>query len=316
MFGTFFGDNMETYKFTEIFRSFQGEGTHTGKNTMWLRWFQCNLNCNGFGQVEPTKPETHVLPYETIDIKDISVLEELPVFEFGCDSSYSWSKRFEHLAHNMTAVEIANWLENLLRSDTNPDGKFKHPVSGQETHMCFTGGEPMMRPSQRGTIAVMQELARRDNLPKFVTIETNGTQKLSREYVEFLQWFDSETKGNGEWFWSFSPKLFNTSGEEAKKAIKPDVIYSYQSAVSTISSNGHLKFVVNGTDATWNELDEVITAIRNEGVEYPVWIMPVGATKEQQETEQVKAIVHESLKRGYNISGRLHAHMLGNGLNT
>lgn len=242
---------------------------------------------------------------------------QLPVFEYGCDSSYSWSKRFEHLAYNETAEEIADHLESILRSPTNPEGKFLHPVSGQDTHMCFTGGEPMMRPSQRGTIAVLQELAKRNNLPRFVTIETNGTQKISREYVEFLQWFDKYHRGlEHEWFWSFSPKLFNTSGEEAKAAIKPEVIRGYQDAVATISSNGHLKFVVNGTKDTWQELEEVIGLMRDAGVTYPVWIMPVGATKEQQETEQVKRIVKQALSNGYHISGRLHAHMLGNGMNT
>jgi hypothetical protein len=44
--------------------------------------------------------------------------------------------------------------------------------------------------------------------------------------------------------------------------------------------------------------------------------MPVGATKEAQETKQVKTIVAETLRRGYNVSGRLHAHMLGNELGT
>ena len=300
-----------TYKYTELFRSFQGEGTHTGKNTMWLRWFMCNLTCNGFGQKDPTDESTYELPYETIDITDITALEQLPVFEFGCDSSYSWAKKYRHLAQDQTAQEIADRLEECLRSETNPEGKFLHPKSGEETHMCFTGGEPMMRSSQRGIDEIMRELHSRGNIPNFVTVETNGTQKLSKEFCEFLEWFgkDGETC---EWFWSFSPKLFNTSGEKKRKAIKPEVIADYQ----RYSKHGHLKFVVNGTKETWDELEEVVAEFRDHGINFPVWIMPVGATKEQQETEQVKEIVAESLARGYNVSGRLHAHMLGNELGT
>jgi organic radical activating enzyme len=212
---------------------------------------------------------------------------------------------------NHTAVEIADRLEENLRSDINPDGKFMHPKSGSETHMCFTGGEPMMKNSQRGIEAVMRELHSRGNMPNFVTIETNGTQKLSDDFIEFLKWFGKDGEVC-EWFWSFSPKLFNTSGEKARKAIKPDVVASYQD----YSANGHLKFVVNGTQETWDELEEVLAEFRREGIEFPVWIMPVGATKEAQETKQVKTIVAETLRRGYNVSGRLHAHMLGNELGT
>lgn len=302
----------DTYRYTELFRSFQGEGHHTGKNTLWLRWFLCNLQCNGFGQKDPTDESTYELPYETIDITDVTALEQLPVFEYGCDSSYSWAKKYRHLAHQHTANEIADRLEACLRSDTNPGGQFIHPGSGEETHMCFTGGEPMMRPSQAGIEAVMRELFKRDNMPNFITVETNGTQKLTREFRKFLEWFDEHCDEPCEWFWSFSPKLFNTSGESARKAIKPEVIADYED----YSPNGQLKFVVNGTKETWAELEEVVAEFRDRGIDFPVWIMPVGATKEQQETEQVKDIVGEALARGYNVSGRLHAHMLGNELGT
>jgi 7-carboxy-7-deazaguanine synthase len=300
-----------TYRYTELLRSFQGEGTHTGKNTLWLRWFLCNLQCNGFGQKDPTDESSYTLPYETIDITDITELGQLPVFEYGCDSSYSWAKKYRHLAADQTAEQIADLLEQNLRSPTNPEGKFLHPRSGEETHMCFTGGEPMMRQSQRGIEEVMRELHKRKNMPNFITVETNGTQKLSPEFREFLQWFGKDGEVC-EWFWSFSPKLFNTSGEKAKKAIKPEVIADYQQ----YSTNGHLKFVVNGTQETWDELEQVVSEFREHGIEYPVWIMPVGATKEQQEENTVKDIVAETLSRGYNVSGRLHAHMLGNELGT
>lgn len=306
----------DTYKYTELFRSFQGEGTHTGKNTLWLRWFLCNLECRGFGQDDPTDPESYKPVGNDKNLIDIKSLDELPVFEYGCDSAYSVSKKYEHLVYDQTAVEIADRLESELTGTFNPHGKFKHPLSNADTHMCFTGGEPMMRHSQRAIQAVMSELYSRNNMPHFVTIETNGTQKLSKDFVEFLEAFksDSDSAGLGgkEWFWSISPKLFNTSGEQARKAIKPEVIRSYQD----ISSVGHLKFVVNGTAESWKEVDDTVAAFRDNCIIFPVWIMPVGATKEQQETDHVKNIVHETLARGYNVSGRLHCHMLGNGMNT
>ena len=41
------------YLYSEIFKSIQGEGTYTGVHTLWLRFFMCNLQCNGFGQQDP-----------------------------------------------------------------------------------------------------------------------------------------------------------------------------------------------------------------------------------------------------------------------
>ena len=44
--------------YSEIFRSIQGEGIYTGVPTVWLRMFGCNLECNGFGQDDPTDPDS------------------------------------------------------------------------------------------------------------------------------------------------------------------------------------------------------------------------------------------------------------------
>ena len=93
--------------YSEIFRSIQGEGVYTGVPTVWLRLFGCNLECNGFGQEDPTDPSTYILPYQEIDLTDITVPEQLPVFPYGCDSSYSWSRRFKKLQRTGTAEEVA-----------------------------------------------------------------------------------------------------------------------------------------------------------------------------------------------------------------
>ena len=117
--------------YSEIFRSIQGEGFYTGVPTVWLRLFGCNLECNGFGQKDPTDPSTYVLPYQEIDLTDITVPEELPVFPYGCDSSYSWSKRFKKLQRTGTPEEVAKQLYDIMYDN--------------RTHVAFTGGEPMMK---------------------------------------------------------------------------------------------------------------------------------------------------------------------------
>ena len=60
-----------TVLYSEIFKSIQGEGHYTGVPTTWLRFFGCNLECNGFGQDDPTDPSTYKLPYKDFDIIDL-----------------------------------------------------------------------------------------------------------------------------------------------------------------------------------------------------------------------------------------------------
>ena len=84
------------YYYSEIFYSIQGEGHYTGVPTAWIRFFLCNLQCNGFGQIDPTNPHTYELPYEDFDAKKVNRVEDLPVWKHGCDSSYTWAKNDKH----------------------------------------------------------------------------------------------------------------------------------------------------------------------------------------------------------------------------
>ena len=285
------------YRYSEIFgQTFQGEGQFTGRPTAWLRVWGCNFECAGFGQEQPDKPETYDLDYLNIDPSEYKAMEELPVFHRGCDSSYSWAKKFSHLAHQSTASEICDKIEATL-----PGGKFKHPKSGQWHHMAFTGGEPMM--SQTAIVDVMQEFRRRDNLPKYVTIETNGTQKPR---PAFENEFAEHRNSGGELFWSVSPKLY-LSGELWDNAIKPEVLNHYRA----LSSHGQLKFVSNGTDRSWEEVQRATDLYRAQDIEWDVWIMPVGADREMQESHQAK-IAEQAIERGYSVAIRVHTLVFGN----
>ena len=106
--------------------------------------------------------------------------------------------------------------------------------------------------------------------------------------------------------------LWSTAGEKPKKAIKPEVVGEY----AQVSNHGQLKYVVNGTQQSWDEVEEHTEAFRNAGVDWDVWIMPVGATKEEQEQPQIAEIAVEAMKRGYHVSGRLHCYVFGNQIGT
>ena len=75
------------YYYSEIFHSIQGEGEYTGTPTAWIRFFLCNLQCNGFGQKDPTDPSTYELPFQDFDVDSVKRVEDLPVSTKRCCSA-------------------------------------------------------------------------------------------------------------------------------------------------------------------------------------------------------------------------------------
>ena len=294
------------YYYSEIFYSIQGEGHYTGVPTAWIRFFLCNLQCDGFGQLNPTDPSTYELPYDTFDVSTVKRVEDLPVWNKGCDSSYTWAKKYKHLMGQATASELADKVINILKNDSNLQGLFLHPVSGQHQHLCITGGEPLMPLSQQAFVGVYRELERRNNLPASITFETNGTQTLTAEFADLI----SSAIGT-EIFFSVSPKLWTVSGEKREKAIRPEVVADYVAH----SPNGQLKFVLGDRDEQWQEMEEVLKLFRDAGVHYPVWIMPVGAREEEQ-AATAGEVARRAFQRGYNVAARVHVHLFGNLIGT
>ena len=305
------------YYYSEVFNSIQGEGLYTGQWTLWLRFFLCNLQCNGFGQIDPTNPDTYDLPFEDFDASKVNRVEDLPVWEKGCDSSYTWSKKFKHLMGQKTARELVDLIRETTKTESNPEGNFLHPESKQKAHMCFTGGEPLMRHAQNAFTEMWECFKFDQNLPDSITFETNGTQMLSDSFFDYIT---NRGLYNTPMFFSCSPKLWTVAGEKADKAIKPDVVAQYAHASQVINKqwnrpNGQLKFVLGDKKEMWDEVDDVIANFRAAGVHWPVYIMPVGATVEEQEDSGGK-VAEIAFKKGYNVSGRLHCHLFGNAIGT
>ena len=294
------------YYYSEIFYSIQGEGHYTGVPTAWIRFFLCNLQCDGFGQINPTDPSTYELPYDTFDVSTVKRVEDLPVWNKGCDSSYTWAKKYKHLMGQATPSELADRVIDILKNDSNPKGLFLHPVSGQHQHLCITGGEPLMPQSQQAFVGVYRELEKRNNLPASITFETNGTQMLTKEFADLIS-----SPISTEIFFSVSPKLWTVSGEKREKAIRPEVVADYVAH----SPNGQLKFVLGDRDEQWQEMEEVLKLFRDAGVHYPVWIMPVGAREEEQ-AATAGEVARRAFQRGYNVAARVHVHLFGNLIGT
>ena len=293
------------YYYSEIFYSIQGEGHYTGVPTAWLRFFLCNLQCNGFGQIDPTNPDTYELPFEDFDVTTVKRVEDLPVWEKGCDSSYTWAKKFKGLMGQETPTVLASKIVDAIKTESNPEGKFLHPISKQHQHMCFTGGEPLMATGQMAVVGIYNTLKGQDNLPGSMTFETNGTQKLRDPFIDWANSIDTEV------FFSCSPKLFTVSGEKADKAIKPEIVAEYHK----LSKAGQLKFVVGPKEREWDEMEEAVEKFRSAGVDWPVWIMPTGA-REQEQHASAGDVAQKAFRRGYNVAARVHVYLFGNKIGT
>jgi len=292
-------------RYSEMFWSFQGEAELAGTPTVWLRFFGCNLECNGFGQEQPTEPDTWELPYKDYDLIAVDRVEDLPVWDKGCDSSYTWSMKYKHLATDTTIEGACDKLESLL-----PHGKFTHPLSKQENMLAFTGGEPMLQ--QRQMKAIVNQFLIRGNVPKIITVETNGTKKLNKDLQDFINIYLADM--GIRWHWAISPKTWHTAGEE--RAFDVDNFMSY---IEGTKSTGIIKIVCNGSKDTWREIDfyaDQITkyAEQAEMKKPDIWIMPAGATKEEQ--ENVAAICNVAMEKGYKVATRNHCYVYGNQIGT
>jgi len=292
-------------RYSEMFWSFQGEAELAGTPTVWLRFFGCNLECNGFGQEQPTEPDTWELPYKDYDLIAVDRVEDLPVWDKGCDSSYTWSMKYKHLATDTTIEGACDKLESLL-----PHGKFTHPLSKQENMLAFTGGEPMLQ--QRQMKAIVNQFLIRGNVPKIITVETNGTKKLNKDLEDFINIYLADM--GIRWHWAISPKTWHTAGE--KQAFDVDNFMSY---IEGTKSTGIIKIVCNGSKDSWREIDFYADQITRyaklaEMKKPDIWIMPAGATKEEQ--ENVAAICNVAMQKGYKVATRNHCYVYGNQIGT
>ena len=293
---------MGKLRYSEVFYSVQGEGRFVGVPSVFLRVFGCNFECAGFGQERGKLIATDQMPYFTDPKADknhpeaYKSIEELPVTPIGCDSSASWAMKYKHLQLTETIEQVQQRIIDLL-----PNGKYDER---EDIHLVITGGEPLL--GWQRVWPELLELGRSIGL-KNITFETNGTQNLQEQFIEYLN-------GDGKDIhvtWSTSPKL-SLSGEKNEDALKPDVLV-YMNKVT----NSHLynKFVVRDIN-DFEEVDTFVNAYKEAGVKLDaVYCMPEGATLEQQ-TLTAKGVAEACMETGYKFSPRLHIDLFGNAWGT
>lgn len=270
------------FHYVEAFYSIQGEGSRTGKPSVFLRLFGCNFKCQGFGMPKGELSNA----YMDVDPIIYDKLEDMPLVVTGCDSYASWDVRCKHLVKKEKTEELVNTLVALT-----PHNTFKG------IDLVITGGEPMLG-WQRGFPELLKALEYKGL--RNATIETNTTQPLQREFADYLE--DEFI----ELLWSCSPKL-SVSGELREDAIVPSVAKGY---ASSGGSDMYFKFVVD-TEIDMEEVRRVVAEYKEAGVDVPVYLMAVGGCYEEYHENSTK-VAEMAMAEGYGYSPRLHSDLFGN----
>ena len=159
---------MSKIKVAELFYSIQGEGRYMGVPSVFLRTFGCNFKCAGFGMPRGQLSKEA----DSVDPDKYTKYEQLPLVSTGCDSYASWDPRFKDLSPVLTSNAVVDRIMEIL-----PHGKWR------DEHLVITGGEPLL-----GWQRAYPDLLNHPRMRKLkeITFETNGTQELSEEFVEYL----------------------------------------------------------------------------------------------------------------------------------
>lgn len=295
---------MEKIHYTETFYSLQGEGRWSGVPSVFFRTYGCNFRCKKFGR-DPLEVIEGANPEVTEVIKNIKLyptFNDLPLVATGCDSYGSIYPEFKHLAQQGTVSEITAKMLELI-----PGNNWSVPDLVEDVHLVITGGEPLLAYQQ--LYPEMIELNRRQHGLRNVTFETNGSQELYPEVVEYL--FEDFTRHGRDYdrlTFSVSPKI-SSSGESWRNAIRPDIIKQFETIGMT-----YLKFVIS-TRADLNEVDRAVAEYREAGFGGPVYLMSVGGVADVYNAHN-KEVAQMAMQRGYRYSPRLQVDLWRNAWGT
>ena len=280
---------MSKIKIAELFYSVQGEGRYMGVPSVFLRTFGCNFKCAGFGM--PRGELSREVEDIAARIHYYNDYKQLPLVSTGCDSYASWDPRFKDLSPMLESNGIVDSIMEII-----PHGHW------EDEHLVITGGEPLL-----GWQRAYPDLLSHPKMAglKEITFETNGTQKLTEDFKEYLiQWQMPNLDFAREITFRVSAKL-PCSGESWSDAICPDIVREYQEVGYV-----YLKFVI-ATEEDLKDAERAVEEFRAGGFTGPVYIMPVGGV-ERVYTLNNRAVAEMAMRKGWRYSDRLQVPLFKN----
>lgn len=252
-----------------------------------MRTFGCNFSCKKLGideSFEGENPEViEALKKSYVNFKD------LPLVKTGCDSYGAWHPKLKHLSPLLSNDAIVDGMIDLVGDDHKKN---------LGTHLVITGGEPLLG-WQKQYPELFEKIQDRLGIYQ-ITFETNGTQRLNQELIEYIQ-----SHPCFEYTFSVSPKL-SISGEKWEDAIKPEIVAEYQK----FSDYTYLKFVVS-KDSDIEEIKKAVEAYDRVGFYGNIYLMPVGGESKLYNLNN-RAVAQMALDNGWYYSPRLQVDLFDN----
>lgn len=291
----------DSIRISELFISTQGEGLNSGHPSLFCRTFSCNLKCPGFSL--PKGVENTEIPAIIEKIDNYKHYNELPLTHTGCDSYPSSWGEFKRFSPEYTYDQLYEQFVKLTGPDPN------------SIDLVFTGGEPLLKPTQKKLVAFLEKY--RDYINKFasITFETNGTQMIT---TEMQAWLSLRCKIPV--IFSISPKL-ECSGEPEKRRLVPAAIDSikdtiaqirwdnvsvHKKAISTVSdATMYLKYVVKDEDDIKEALANATKLGFEKDKDGDIYLMPVGGTFEEYMANQ-RVVAELAIKHRCVFCCRVH----------
>lgn len=259
-----------------------------GVPSVFLRTFGCNFKCAGFGM--PRGELSQEVEAIANRIGEFEKYEDLPLVTTGCDSYASWDPRFKDLSPMLTTDAIAHRIAEII-----PHNEWR------DEHLVITGGEPLL-----GWQRAYPDLLSHPKMTKLkeITFETNGTQKLSPEFYDYLKDWRNDGPIEREITFSVSAKL-PCSGEKWADAICPEIVREYEQV-----GTAYLKFVI-ATEQDFEDAQRAVEEFRAAGFTGYVYLMPVGGVESVYALNN-RRVADLAMKAGLRYSDRLQVPLFKN----
>lgn len=257
-----------------------------GVPSVFLRTFGCNFTCDSFGMPRGEKSQER----HNIVVSNYKTYNELPLVSSGCDSYASWMPDFKDLSPMLTSDAIVERIMEIL-----PHGEWR------DEHLVITGGEPLL-----GWQRAYPDLLDHPKMKglKEITFETNGTQKLTQDFKNYLGVWKGLPRQKREITFSVSAKL-PCSGEKWEEAIRPEIVCEYEEV-----GTAYLKFVI-ATEQDFEDAMKATAEFRAAGFTGHVYLMPVGGVESVYALNN-RAVAIMAMNAGLRYSDRLQVPLFKN----